>query len=237
MGISNSCAKISISCFGWKKNKIFRKRKRDLTESIVRLRDDGSVGIEGLPTARIVPNRNYTWDYVFTRGERKGNLGNFQPAVTQSLELISIPSEDKFVRRPIYRQMEGHHFNVSLKSSLPPPIPPRKIERNVSSIVLPKVNDSASSDMSKIPSTEKSAISEVESCVQGHESENSDKIQEISTNIRAHSEDNIKGASHQIPPRIFESNKDGKTEVAEGTLKNNIDLTSAPPIPPRPYNI
>ncbi|GBM90975.1 hypothetical protein AVEN_226766-1 [Araneus ventricosus] len=233
MGISNSCAKFSVSCFGWKKNKVFRRNKRDLTESIVRLRDDGSVGVDGLPTARIVPNRNHTWDYVFTRSEGKGNLGNLQPAVTQSLELVSIPSEDQFVKRPVDRHMEGHHFNIALISSLPPPIPPRKIERNVFSATLPIVDEQLSSDMAKHPSTEKSATSEDETCVQGNEAGKCDKIQEISTNICLYSEDSVKWATPKIPPRTFEIVSDGKAEVAEGTIAIDSDLTSVPPIPPR----
>ncbi|GIY99805.1 uncharacterized protein CEXT_298701 [Caerostris extrusa] len=80
--------------FNWKKNKILRKNKR-LCESIVMLQDDGSVGIQKLPASRIFVDRHHTWDYDLTRNEKHQSY----PSATQSLELISFPSEDKLVKK------------------------------------------------------------------------------------------------------------------------------------------
>ncbi|GIY77914.1 uncharacterized protein CDAR_572771 [Caerostris darwini] len=224
MGNSNSCSKLDSACFNWKKNKILRKNKR-LCESIVMLQDDGSVGIQKLPASRILMDRHHTWDYDLTRNEKHQSY----PSATQSLELITFPSEDKLVKKS---GMEKTHFNKALLNTIPPPIPLRKVEGSTCSAILKLRDGKIVTEVTKPPIAEQLVVPSENTCIIKKNRLNAELEYESPSLVWPNSNVDVERTLPREPPPAFESVIDGKSDTCRlRKRENNADML--PPIPPR----
>ncbi|GFY64165.1 uncharacterized protein TNIN_73871 [Trichonephila inaurata madagascariensis] len=231
MGNSNSCYKLNLLCFEWKKRKFFRKNKRDLSENVVRLQKDGSVAIENLASFESIPNYSYTrWDCELIRNEGN-NLRLPQSTDFQSVELVSLPSEDKYVNKYLNGENESH-LKISLMNTLPPPIPPRNVGKSSDTDSLQVNDEQVTSEMNKAPSMETLLAYTQNYCAQQNAIES-----KLSSEIARNTQTSDKRILPRIAPSVLETAPNEKLSVGNETRSWNKNSNFPPPIPPRQRDI